>query len=97
MPKIFTEPEKEELKRKLLETGFCALKKQGLAKLRIEDITRDCFIAKGTFYSFFESKSEYLYQISLYERQRCKDKLKLYLNSQGKLSADGLYHYLCWL
>lgn len=97
MPKIFTEKEKETLRKELLETGFHALKQQGLAKLRIEDIARECYIAKGTFYSFFESKSEFLYQISLYERQCAKDMLRSYLNSQGKLTADGLYHYLCWL
>lgn len=97
MPKIFTEKEKEALRKELLETGFRMLRQQGLAKLRIEDIARECYIAKGTFYSFFESKSEFLYQIALYERQRAKDTLGSYLNSQGKLTADGLYHYLCWL
>lgn len=97
MPKIFTDQDKEILRKKLLEKGFCMLKQQGLTKLKVEDVARECFIAKGTFYGFFESKSEFLYQISLHERQRSKDMLRAYLNSSGKLTADGLYHYLCWL
>lgn len=97
MPKIFTEQDREALRRSLLDTGFCMLKQQGLSKLKIEAVAKKCFIAKGTFYRFFASKSEFLYQISLYERQRAKDVLKTHLNSQGKLTSAELYHYLCWL
>lgn len=97
MPKIFTEQEKEELEKNLLETGFRMLKQKGFSKMKVEDVARECFIAKGTFYRFFESKSEFLYQISLYERKRAKDILKSYLNTRGMLETDELYHYLWWL
>lgn len=97
MPKIFTDEEREVLRVKLMERGFELLKTQGFKGIRIEALAMDCYIAKGTFYAFFESKSEFLYQIMLYERQRAKDALLIYTDEDGKLSAKGLYQYLRWL
>ena len=97
MPKIFTNEERMLLRIRLMDRGFELLKTQGLKGMRVEVLAGECYIAKGTFYSFFESKSEFLYQIMLYERQRAKDALLSYTDQDGKLSATGLYKYLRWL
>lgn len=97
MPKIFTKESRSELSVKLLDAGFAALKKGGLSHLNVERIAASCYIAKGTFYHFFPSRYEYLYQIMLHERQRSKDALHSFLNTEQKLTAEGLSRYLHWL
>ena len=56
MPAIFSEQQKEKLREQLLITGFELLKQFGYRKMTIDDITKKCAIAKGTFYRFFKSK-----------------------------------------
>lgn len=52
MPAIFNERTKWALRARLLRKGFRAL--------RIEDITQEAGIAKGTFYGFFPSKDDFV-------------------------------------
>ena len=53
VPKVFTEEQKQAMKRKLISIGFKIFSEYGIRKSRVEDITRQAGIAKGTFYSFF--------------------------------------------
>ena len=55
------------------------------------------YIAKGTFYNFFENKSEFMYHMMIHERTSAKDKLLSFLNDFGKLTRDSLRDYLKWL
>lgn len=66
MPK-FTENEKEHIKQDLLTKGRTIFIKYGLAKTSIDEIIRECGIAKGTFYKFFNSKEELYYEILINE------------------------------
>ena len=97
MPKIFTEENKEELKIKLLDTGFSMLKSGGLSEVNIDKLTEKTFIAKGTFYNLFENKSEFIYHMMIHERDRAKENLLSHLNNKGKLTKDSLRDYLLWL
>ena len=97
MPKIFTEENRSELKLQLLDEGFRMLKESGLAGVNIDKLTERTYIAKGTFYNFFENKSEYMYHMMIHERNRSKEKLISYLNNKGKLTKDSLKAYLLWL
>ena len=97
MPKIFTEENKDYLRLKLLDEGFIMLKEGGLSSVNIDKLTKKTFIAKGTFYNLFENKSEFMYHMMIHERNRSKDKLNSYLNTNGKLTKDSLRDYLLWL
>lgn len=97
MPKIFTKENKDDLRRKLLDEGFQMLKEGGLSAVNIDKLTEMTFIAKGTFYNLFKSKSEFMYHMMIHERNRYKDKLISYLNTEGKLTKDSLKNYLLWL
>ncbi len=66
MPK-FTDNEKEHIKQDLLTKGRTIFIKYGLAKTSIDEIIRECGIAKGTFYKFFNSKEELYYEILINE------------------------------
>ena len=97
MPKVFTDENRNEIRVKLLDKGFKMLKKGGLNAVNIDKLTGSTYIAKGTFYNLFESKSEFMYHMMLHERKRAKDKLFSYLNASGKLTRDSLRNYLKWL
>ena len=97
MPKIFTDENRDEIRKKLLNKGFKMLKKGGLSAVNIDKLTEEAYIAKGTFYNLFENKSEFMYHMMIHERNRAKEKLFSYLNSSGKLTRDSLCDYLKWL
>lgn len=97
MPKIFTNENKEELKIKLLNDGFLMLKKKGLSNVNIDKLTKNNYIAKGTFFNLFKNKNEFMYYMMIHERNRAKNKLFSYLNSNNKLTDINLKEYLKWL
>ncbi|MCM1236022.1 MAG: TetR/AcrR family transcriptional regulator [Ruminococcus flavefaciens] len=97
MPKIFTPENRNDIRKELLECGFSLLKQGGLTAVNIDVITERCFIAKGTFYNFFKNKSDYMYQMALYERNRAKETLLSFLDASRKLSSSYLKSYITWL
>ena len=58
MPKGFTIEEKKIIKNNLIEKGAEFFGIYGLKKTNVEDITNAVGIAKGSFYSFYNSKEE---------------------------------------
>ena len=97
MPKIFTDENRNEIRTELLDKGFAMLKRGGLSSVNIDRLTEETYIAKGTFYNFFDNKSEFMYHMMIHERNRSKEKLNSYLNKSGKLKKDSLRDYLKWL
>ncbi len=93
MPQIFDEAGREKVRTLLLESGFELIKNYGLKKTSISDITRRAGIATGTFYNFFKTKEEFVYQIVLYKRNRSKELLSG-LTKKGKLDKKGFKEYL---
>lgn len=97
MPKIFSEQDKENLRVNLIEEGFDMLRCYGYDGVNIDELCRRCYIAKGTFYNFFDTKAEYIYNIMIYERERSKQKLTSLLDDVGQLDSSALREYLMWL
>ena len=93
----FTDEDKEKLRIEMIQLGFMLLKTGGIRSVNIDEITKECFVAKGSFYNLFDSKTEFLYQVMIYKRQESKDKIKDYLSENGSLSREGLIAYLHWL
>lgn len=94
MPAIFSEQQKEKLREQLLITGFELLKQFGYRKMTIDDITKKCAIAKGTFYRFFKSKEDFIYELMLYERDKEKQALLDSLDGEGHLSQSAFKSYV---
>ena len=93
----FTDEDKEKLRIEMIQLGFKMLKTGGIRSVNIDEITKKCFVAKGSFYNLFESKTEFLYQVMIYKRQESKDKITEYLGKDDKLSRKGLRSYFHWL
>lgn len=82
MPQIFDKIGRDKVREQLLETGFQLIKQYGLKKTSVADISKKAGIATGTFYNFFQSKEEFVYQLVLYKRSFIK-------NSFQEITADG--------
>lgn len=97
MANIIPEEERRKIKEKLVNLGFDLLRKGGIKAVNIDVLTEQCYIAKGTFYNLFPSKTEFLYAIMRRKREQTREKLKDFLSDNGQLSRQGLYDYLQWL
>lgn len=94
MPAIFSKQQKEKLREQFLITGFELLKQFGYRKMTIDAITKKCAIAKGTFYRFFKSKEDFIYELMIYERNKEKQALLNSLDEQGHLSQSAFKSYV---
>lgn len=94
MPIIFDDNTKKKLQIQMLENGFSLIKKYGLKKTSVEDITRISGIAKGTFYNFFKSKEDFVHEIVLFKRDQAKKQFQLLLNVHGKMEREQFKNYL---
>ncbi len=71
MGKAYNDKEKEQIKQKLTEAGLKLLREAGIKKMSISSLTRKAGISQGGFYSFFDSKEEfiiYLIQLRIVEK-----------------------------
>ena len=93
MPRIFDESGRERVQEQLLEAGFDLIKQYGLRKTSISDIAQKAGIATGTFYNFYKSKEEFVYQIVLYKRNVVKGCFETLIKS-GNANRKGFRDYL---
>jgi AcrR family transcriptional regulator len=56
MPRGFSEQERSIIREKLLLAGQELLIRQGVRKVRVDDLVQTVGISKGAFYAFFDSK-----------------------------------------
>ena len=92
----FSPEKREAIQKRMIEDGFLMLKEGGLKNIRIDTLAQRCGVAKGSFYSFFDTKAAFVYHIMLSKRDEARQCLRSHLKN-GKLSYDGLYQYLLWL
>ena len=60
--RVFTEEERVEYREKMLDAGFDLLKQYGMTHMSVAKITEAAGIGVSTFYNFFSSKEEYVYE-----------------------------------
>ncbi|MBN3526535.1 TetR/AcrR family transcriptional regulator [Paenibacillus apiarius] len=63
MPKIVSEREKEMVRAAMHVKGIELIRKKGMKRVTVEEITIAANIGKGSFYSYYNSKEELLYTI----------------------------------
>ncbi|MFI3250451.1 MAG: TetR/AcrR family transcriptional regulator [Eubacteriales bacterium] len=93
MPQIFDKIGREKIQENLFLAGFELIKTQGYKKTSVADISRKVGIATGTFYNFFPSKDEYIYQLVVYNRTIVKERFQS-LISDGKIDKETFRQFL---
>jgi len=83
MPKIFDNDTREDIRGQMLDNGFTLIKRFGLKKTTIEDVTRSSGVAKGTFYNFFKTKEEFIYQIVIFKRRAVREHYQEIIRKNG--------------
>ncbi|MBR0483344.1 MAG: TetR/AcrR family transcriptional regulator [Oscillospiraceae bacterium] len=93
MPQIFDKIGRDKIRTQLLETGFALIKQHGMKKTSISEIAKKTGIATGTFYNFFPSKEEFIYQLVIYKRQAVKEAFEE-LTANSKADKEQFRSYL---
>ena len=93
MPQIFDKMGRDKVRIQLLETGFELIKQHGMKKTSVSEIAKKTGIATGTFYNFFPSKEEFIYQLVVYKRQSVKAAFEE-LTANGKAGREQFRRYL---
>ena len=94
MPQIFDKMGRDRVRIQLLETGFELIRQHGMKKTSVSEIAKKTGIATGTFYNFFPSKEEFIYQLVVYKRQSVKAAFEE-LTAEGKADREKFRQYLC--
>lgn len=93
MPKIISEQEKEHIKNAMYIKGIELIRKKGMKRVTVDDIAAAVQIAKGSFYSYYPSKEEFLYHIMKKNEQALFDRI-LEIGSRPGNFKDKIMHAL---
>lgn len=63
MPRAFNESERGRIRARLIEAGKRAINRAGIKSLVVDDVARDAGISKGSFYSFFPSREDFILSV----------------------------------
>ena len=63
MPKIISNREKEMILDAIYQSTIKLIKEKGLRSVTVDEITQNVNIAKGSFYKYYLTKEECLYQV----------------------------------
>ncbi|HTO22046.1 MAG TPA: TetR/AcrR family transcriptional regulator [Spirochaetia bacterium] len=63
MPRAFNDRERERINEKLLAAGRAAINRAGVRQLAIDDVVREAGISKGSFYSFYPSREDFILSV----------------------------------
>ncbi len=63
MPKAFSETERERIRTKLIAAGKRLINRAGMRLLVVDDVAREAGISKGSFYSFFPSREDFILSV----------------------------------
>lgn len=93
MSKIFNKIGRDKIRERLLESGFKLIKRHGLKKTSVAEIAKRSGVSTGTFYNFFPSKDEFVYQLVLHQRFALKGSFDE-LVADGKADREHFREYL---
>jgi len=95
MPKSFTDSEREQIRRRLMEEAQACLAQYGLRKTTVDELVRRVNIPKGTFYLFYPSKELLIFDLFCkMQEQLHQDLLGWIEELRGHVSVDSLTELL---
>ncbi|MCM1087570.1 MAG: TetR/AcrR family transcriptional regulator [Lachnoclostridium sp.] len=87
MPASFTKKQQEEIREQLFHEGIKLFRTLGVQRTTVSKLTAACGIAKGSFYSFYESKEAYILALSKWAETKTEEMLKEKLAGRSQMSA----------
>ena len=93
MPTPFTTEQQEKIKEQLFHAGIHLSRTLGVQRMTVSKLTSSCGIAKGSFYSFFASKEEFILALVDYADQETTKMLLEKLSGRAKISAHEFFEF----
>lgn len=95
MPKVYTELEKQHIKKRLKEEAASCMSIYGVKKTTVDELVKRVRIPKGTFYLFYENKEVLFFEV-LYElHELVEEKFLSKLRDHGEdISVDSLADWI---
>jgi AcrR family transcriptional regulator len=91
MPKTFSESERVYIKERLKAEAAKCLASYGIRKTTVDELVKRVGIPKGTFYLFYESKEQLLYEVIMDFDKKAQEQLLLEISAlPGVPDADTL-------
>ena len=99
MPASFTKKQQEEIREQLFHEGIKLFRTLGVQRTTVSKLTSACGIAKGSFYSFYESKEAFILALITWAEQKKDEMLKEKFAGRSQMSAheflEFFREYLC--
>lgn len=87
MPASFTPKQQEEIRELLFHEGIKLFRTLGVQRTTISKLTSACGIAKGSFYSFYASKEEFILALSEWAEKNQTEMLDRRLAGRSQMPA----------
>lgn len=97
MPKGFNEEDRNRINSRLIQAGKKLINTAGLRAIVIDDVVREAGISKGSFYSFYPSREDFI--LSILESWETEHRERLFdsmLNFKGS-AKEALEHFFLGL
>lgn len=88
MPRSLTEQEKESQRQSLLQHGKNLIMRYSISRVSVDDIVKEAGVAKGSFYNFFSSKDDFLYQLIFQIHEEGFSQIKDILREIAQLPSE---------
>ena len=93
MPIPFTKEQQEEIREQLFHKGMKLWRTLGVQRMTVSKLTASCRIAKGSFYSFYESKEAFILALAKWADQKTKEMLERKLAGRRQMSAHEFFEF----
>lgn len=92
----FSDKEREEIRQKLLDSGYELSTDIGLKKMTVAMIAGSAGIAVGTFYNFYASKEEFVIAIIRDTEMRFENEMAKHFSKDGTISLKKFLEVFRW-
>ena len=93
MPASFTREQQEKIKEQLFHAGISLSKSLGMQRMTVSKLTASCGIAKGSFYSFYESKEAFILALAAWADQKTEEMLNGRLAGRRQMSTHEFFDF----
>lgn len=93
MPASFTREQQEKIKEQLFHAGIRLSKSLGMQRMTVSKLTASCGIAKGSFYSFYESKEAFILALAAWADQQAEEMLNGRLAGRRQMSTHEFFEF----
>lgn len=93
MPASFTQQRQEEIREQLFHEGIRLCRALGVQRMTVSRLTTACKIAKGSFYSFYKSKEEFILALAGWADRKTEEMLDKKLAGRRQMPAREFFEF----